>query len=57
VGRKKVISFNDVNHLAMATADMDKTVHFWRNLLSMRLVAGLGHWGGEQYAICESLLH
>ena len=35
-------NFNGVNHLAMATNDMDKTIRFWRDLLGMRLVAGGG---------------
>ncbi len=34
--------FSGINHLAMATGDMDKTIRFWRDLLGMRLVAGLG---------------
>ncbi len=41
--------FNGINHLAMATGDMDKTVHFWRDLLGMRLVAGLGKPGYRHY--------
>ncbi len=36
------MKFNGVNHLAMATGDMDQTIRFWRDLLGMRLVAGLG---------------
>ena len=28
-----MIKFNGVNHLAMATGDMDKTIRFWRDLL------------------------
>jgi len=39
------MKFNGVNHLAMATGDMDKTILFWRDLLGMRLVAGLGQPG------------
>jgi catechol 2,3-dioxygenase-like lactoylglutathione lyase family enzyme len=35
-------NFNGVNHLAIATGNMDKTIRFWRDLLNMRLVAGLG---------------
>jgi len=42
-------NFNGVNHLAMATGDMDKTVRFWRDLLGMRLVAGLGQPGYRHY--------
>jgi len=30
-----MIKFNGVNHLAMATGDMDKTIRFWRDLLGM----------------------
>ena len=37
--------FTGVNHLAMATGDMDKTVRFWRDLVGMRLVAALGRPG------------
>lgn len=41
--------FNGINHLAMATGDMDKTTRFWRDLLGMRLVAGLGRPGYRHY--------
>jgi catechol 2,3-dioxygenase-like lactoylglutathione lyase family enzyme len=41
--------FNGINHLAMATGDMDRTVRFWRDLLGMRLVAGLGEPGYRHY--------
>ena len=44
-----MIKFNGVNHLAMATGDMDKTIRFWRDLLGMRLVAGLGRQGYRHY--------
>jgi len=44
-----MIRFNGVNHLAMATGNMDKTVRFWRDLLGMRLVAGLGKPGYRHY--------
>lgn len=43
------VRFSGVNHLAMATGDMDKTIHFWRDLLGMRLVAGLGQPGYRHY--------
>ncbi len=33
----------------MATGDMDKTTRFWRDLLGMRLVAGLGQPGYRHY--------
>src|SRR3989337_2341644 len=44
-----MIKFNGVNHLAMANGDMDKTIRFWRDLLGMRLVAGLGVPGYRHY--------
>ena len=44
-----MITFNGVNHLAMATGDMDRTIRFWRDLLGMRLVAGLGQPGYRHY--------
>ncbi len=43
------MKFNGVNHLAMATGDMDRTIRFWRDLLGMRLVAGLGQPGYRHY--------
>ena len=44
-----MIRYNGVNHLAMATGNMDETILFWRDLLGMRLVAGLGKSGHRQY--------
>ena len=44
-----MVRFNGVNHLAIATGDMDKTIRFWRDLLGMRLVAGLGRPGYGHY--------
>lgn len=38
-----------IHHLAMATNDMDRTILFWRDLLGMRLIAGLGRSGARQY--------
>ena len=43
------MKFCGINHLAMATGDMDKTIRFWRDLLGMRLVAGLGEPGYRHY--------
>ncbi len=43
-----MVRFNGVNHLAMATGDMDMTIRFWRDLLGMRLVTGLGEPGYRQ---------
>lgn len=41
--------YTGINHLAMITGDMDATVRFWRDLLGMRLVVGLGHPGYRHY--------
>ncbi len=38
-----------IHHLAMATRDMEKTIRFWRDLLGMRLVGGLGKTGYKLY--------
>jgi catechol 2,3-dioxygenase-like lactoylglutathione lyase family enzyme len=42
-------NYTGINHLAMATKDMDTTIRFWRDLLGMRLVAGLGRPGYRHY--------
>jgi catechol 2,3-dioxygenase-like lactoylglutathione lyase family enzyme len=44
-----MIKYTGINHLAMVTGDMDKTIAFWRDLLGMRLVAGLGKPGSRHY--------
>lgn len=44
-----MVAYTGVNHLAMATHDMDATLRFWRDLLGMRLVAGLGRQGYRHY--------
>lgn len=41
--------FKGINHLAMATGDMDGTIRFWRDLIGMRLVVGLGLHGYRHY--------
>ncbi len=41
--------FTGINHLAMVTADMDATIRFWRDLLGLRMVVGLGHPGYRHY--------
>ena len=41
--------YTGINHLAMVTGDMDGTIRFWRDLLGMRLVAGLGSKGYRHY--------
>lgn len=42
-------TYTGINHLAMATNDIDVTIRFWRDLLGMRLVAGLGRPGYRHY--------
>jgi len=44
-----MIKYTGINHLAMVTGDMDRTILFWRDLLGMRLVAGLGEPGARHY--------
>jgi catechol 2,3-dioxygenase-like lactoylglutathione lyase family enzyme len=44
-----MLTYTGINHLAMVTADMDRTIRFWRDLLGMRLVAGLGSKGYRHY--------
>jgi catechol 2,3-dioxygenase-like lactoylglutathione lyase family enzyme len=44
-----MVEYSGINHLAMATKDMDATIRFWRDLLGMRLVAGLGRPGYRHY--------
>ena len=41
--------FTGFNHVALATGDMDGTIRFWRDLVGLRLVAGLGRPGARQY--------
>jgi len=38
-----------VNHLAFITEDMKRTIRFYRDLLGMELVAGIGHDGYRHY--------
>ena len=44
-----MVGFNGINHLAMVTRDMDKTIRFWRDLLGMRLIVSLGRPGYKKY--------
>jgi catechol 2,3-dioxygenase-like lactoylglutathione lyase family enzyme len=44
-----MIKYTGINHLAMVTGDMDSTVRFWRDLLGMRMIAGLGSPGYRHY--------
>ncbi len=44
-----MIRYKGINHIALATADMDRTIRFWRDLLGMRLVVGLGRANSRLY--------
>ncbi len=44
-----MVKFRGINHLNMATRNMDTTIRFWRDLLGMRLVAGMGRPGYRHY--------
>ncbi|MEJ2695717.1 MAG: VOC family protein [Candidatus Sulfobium sp.] len=44
-----MIRYNGINHLAMVTGDLDGTIRYWRDLLGMRMVAGLGKPGYRHY--------
>jgi catechol 2,3-dioxygenase-like lactoylglutathione lyase family enzyme len=44
-----MVTYTGINHLAMATRDIDLTIRFWRDLLGMRLVASLGRPGYRHY--------
>lgn len=44
-----MIRYTGINHLAMATRDLTRTIRFWRDLLGMRLVAGIGRPGYRHY--------
>lgn len=44
-----MLNYRGINHVALATGDMDGTIRFWRDLLGMRLIAGLGDDRNRQY--------
>lgn len=44
-----MIKFRGIHHLSMATRDLQKTVRFWRDLLGMRLIIGMGKPGYRHY--------
>lgn len=44
-----MLNYSGINHVALATGDMDGTIRFWRDLIGMRLIAGLGDGGNRQY--------
>ncbi|MBI5098880.1 MAG: VOC family protein [Nitrospirae bacterium] len=46
-----MIHYKGINHVALATKDLDTTIRFWRDLLGMKLIAGIGKRGNRQYFI------
>ena len=44
-----MVRFKGVNHLALATNDMNKTMRYWRELLGFRLVDSMGQPGYRHY--------
>jgi catechol 2,3-dioxygenase-like lactoylglutathione lyase family enzyme len=47
--RGLMTAYTGINHLAMVTCDMERTIRFWRDLLGLRLVGGLGSHGYRHY--------
>lgn len=41
--------YTGISHIALVTPDMDRTIEFWRDLLEMPLVGGLGKGDYRQY--------
>jgi len=41
--------YKGINHIALATRDLNSTIRFWRDLVGLRLIAGLGKPGYRQY--------
>ena len=47
--REVAMILSGINHLAFITDDMEKTIRFYRDLLGMELVAGIGHSDYRHY--------
>ena len=43
------MTLQNINHLAFITNDMVKTIRFYRDLLGMKLSAGIGNNGYRHY--------
>ena len=43
------MKLSKIDHVAYITPDMEKTIRFYRDLLGMRLVTGVGHAGYRHY--------
>ncbi len=44
-----MFNYTGISHLAIVTPDMDRTIEFWRDLLGMPLVGGIGKGDYKQY--------
>lgn len=44
-----MVQYTGINHLALVTGDMEATIAFWRDLLGLPLVGGLGRPGYRHY--------
>lgn len=44
-----MITYTGINHLALATRDLESTIRFWRDLLGFRMILGYGYKGYKQY--------
>ena len=42
-------SYTGINHLVFATPDIEETIRFWRDLLGLRLLLGMGRPGLRHY--------
>jgi len=49
------MNLQGINHLAFITSDMVKTIRFYRDLLNLKLSAGIGHDGYRQYFLENGL--
>jgi catechol 2,3-dioxygenase-like lactoylglutathione lyase family enzyme len=43
------MKYTGINHLALVTPDMDRTIEYWRDLLGLRIVGTFGRPGYRQY--------
>jgi len=44
-----MVTYTGINHLALATGNLEATILFWRDLLGFRMILGYGHDGYRQY--------
>jgi len=46
---RRAMKYSGINHLALVTPDMDRTIEYWRDLLGLRIVGTFGRPGYRQY--------